>query len=444
VILRYLLAAKPNATLYHRVMSAGSWTLLGYGLNQCMRFGSNLVLTRLLFPEAFGIMAIAQAVLVGTTMLSDVGIEQFIVQNRHGQTRQILDAAYTVQALRGLLIWLVCCVLAIPLSVFYERAELASLLPALSLSALVAGFASVNIAKASRSLKLSAITALDLATTFISLVGMVVLAWLTRSIWSLVAGGLIGSATRTIASHIVIEGERNRFTWNLHAFRAIGRFGRWIFMSTAATFLVGEGNRLMIGSFLGVKELAFYSLAAALVLLPLQIFQQIGSRVLFPAFSEIARDRPERLAKAVKRARFISLVPYCVIGLTFAFLGENLIAILYDQRYAPAGWMLTILALGMFPQAAIVSYGPVLWALGKVRTSAVLVFIQLALQIVAMSAGSYLGGAKGLMLGLGLTLWFLYPFYAAVYARCAIWQPAVDIPFLTAAFMLSLVVLQRV
>jgi O-antigen/teichoic acid export membrane protein len=272
---------------------------------------------------------------------------------------------------------------------------------------------------------------------------MIFLAWLTHSIWSLVAGNLIGSTTRTIASHIVIDGERNRFTWNLSAFHAIGRFGRWIFLSTAATFLVGEGNRLLIGSFLNVKELAFYSLATALVLLPLQVFQQIGSRVLFPAFSELARDRPERLVEAVKRARIVSLVPYGLIGVTFALLGERLIAVLYDQRYAPAGWMLTILALGMFPQAAVVSYGPVLWALGKVRTSALLVFVQLALQITAMATGLYLGGAKGLLLGLGIALWLLYPFYATVFARCAIWQPRVDLPFLAAAFVLCLLVLRH-
>jgi O-antigen/teichoic acid export membrane protein len=147
--------------------------------------------------------------------------------------------------------------------------------------------------------------------------------------------------------------------------------------------------------------------------------------------------------EAVKKARIISLVPYGVIGLTFALLGERLIAVLYDHRYAPAGWMLTILALGMFPQAAIVSYGPVLWAQGKVRTSAILVFVQLTLQIGAMSAGLYLLGAEGLLLGLGLAQWLLYPFYAAVYHRCAIWQPSIDIPFLTAAVMLSMLVLYR-
>jgi O-antigen/teichoic acid export membrane protein len=443
VMFRHLPAGRRSPTLSHRVLSAGGWTLFGYGLNQCMRFGSNLLLTRLLFPEAFGLMAIAQAVLIGTAMLSDVGIEQFIVQNKHGQTRQVVDAAYTVQALRGLAIWLVCCILAIPFSVFYERTELAWLLPALSLSALIGGLASVNIATASRSLKLSTITALEFATTFVSLASMIFLAWLTHSIWSLVVGNLIGSATRTLASHIIVEGERNRFTWNLQAFHAIGSFGRWIFLSTAATFLVGEGNRLLIGSFLDVKELAFYSLATALVLLPLQIFQQIGSRVLFPAFSELTRDRPERLAGAVKRARIISLIPYGAIGLAFALLGERLISVLYDQRYAPAGWMLTILAIGMFPQAAVVSYGPVLWALGKVRTSALLVFVQLALQIIAMSAGLYLGGPKGLLLGLGLASWLLYPFYATVYARSAIWQPRVDLPFLTASFVLSALVLYR-
>jgi O-antigen/teichoic acid export membrane protein len=245
---------------------------------------------------------------------------------------------------------------------------------------------------------------------------------------------------RTISSHLWIQGERNRFAWDTDAFSAIVRFGGWIFISTATTFLVGEGNRLLLGAFLDIKELAFYSLAASLNILPLQVTQQIGNKVLFPAFSELAREDVGRLRKSVWRARMVIFVPFAVAGLAFALFGRELIAILYDDRYKPAGWMLTILALGAFPQAAIISYGPILWAVGQLRTSTALLFIQLALQLACLSLGALLLGSKGLVIGLSLALWLLYPFHAFIFRRLAVWQPSVDIPYLILAFVLSLYV----
>ena len=54
---------------------------------------SNVVLTRLLFPEAFGLMQVVSIVLFGLTMLSDVGIVQAVIQNPRGDEKRFLDTA---------------------------------------------------------------------------------------------------------------------------------------------------------------------------------------------------------------------------------------------------------------------------------------------------------------------------------------------------------------
>ncbi len=49
-------------------------TLGGVGGQQFLRLASNLILTRLMFPEAFGLMALIQTFMVGLQMFSDIGI----------------------------------------------------------------------------------------------------------------------------------------------------------------------------------------------------------------------------------------------------------------------------------------------------------------------------------------------------------------------------------
>ena len=97
----------PSASLRTRAISAGIWMLAGYGLSLCLRLGSNLLMTRLLAPEMFGVMAIAAMVTAILMMLSDLGIGQSIVRSPHGGEPVFLDTAWTVQILRGLGLWLV-------------------------------------------------------------------------------------------------------------------------------------------------------------------------------------------------------------------------------------------------------------------------------------------------------------------------------------------------
>ena len=122
-------------------------------------------------------------------------------------------------------------------------------------------------------------------------------------------------------------------------------------------------------------------------LVPLQFTQLIGSRVLFPAFSEIVRERPERLYTTIQKARLVQILPYLMVNLAFIFLGNRLIGLLYDARYQAVGSMLELLALGALPQSLIVSYGSVLWAKGQIRTSTILLTVQLAIQIAAIVIG---------------------------------------------------------
>src|SRR5450631_2183138 len=70
--------------LRRRVLNAGAWTFVSYGLSLVIRFGSSLLLTRLLVPEMFGVMAMATVVMIGLAMFSDLGLAQSVVRSERG------------------------------------------------------------------------------------------------------------------------------------------------------------------------------------------------------------------------------------------------------------------------------------------------------------------------------------------------------------------------
>ena len=81
------------------------WTTGGYGVSQVLRLATNLIVTRLLTPEAFGLMAIVDTLLIGAQMVSDTGIVQALVQRKDAPDRNLLNTAWTIHALRGLVLF---------------------------------------------------------------------------------------------------------------------------------------------------------------------------------------------------------------------------------------------------------------------------------------------------------------------------------------------------
>ena len=144
--------------LRKRVLSAGFWSLGGYGCSQLLRFGSNLLLTRLLNPKMFGVMAIATMVMVGLAMFSDLGLKPSVVQSRRGNDAAFLNTAWVTQILRGLLLWLLALIASlliyyanqvgmVPTGTVYAEPILPFVVAILSITAVTAGF---EIDKAAR------------------------------------------------------------------------------------------------------------------------------------------------------------------------------------------------------------------------------------------------------------------------------------------------------
>jgi hypothetical protein len=71
--------------LVQRVRQAALSAVIGRTGSQALRLLSNLILTRLLFPEAFGLMAIVTAVMTGLQLFSDLGVGPSVIQNESGE-----------------------------------------------------------------------------------------------------------------------------------------------------------------------------------------------------------------------------------------------------------------------------------------------------------------------------------------------------------------------
>src|SRR5882672_6188997 len=339
----------PAGGLGARVLRAGGWTVAGFALSQAIRFGANLVMTRLLVPEMFGVMAIATMVMYGLALFSDVGLRQSVVQSRRGREAVFLNTAWAIQIARGCVIWAAALAVSlillwanqfVPPASAYADPSLPAVIIVLSASAVIAGFESTKLHEASRGLSLGRITRLDLASQLVGLLGMLAWALVDRSIWALVAGTLAAAAARTRLSHAWLPGEPNRWHWERAAAREILALGRWIFAGSVLGFLVNSADRLILGALLDSTVLGVYAIAFLLFNAVEQVLVKLVGDVSYPALSEVARERPADLRASYYGFHLAVGLPACIAAGVLMMSGERLVAVLYDARYAQAGWML--------------------------------------------------------------------------------------------------------
>jgi O-antigen/teichoic acid export membrane protein len=325
------------------------WLVAGFGLSQAIRLGGNLVLTRILVPELFGVMSLANVFIMGLHLFSDFGLEPGIIRSTRGDEADFLNTAWTMQVIRGAALWFFTLLIAWPVARFYAEPTLQLIIPVIGLGCLVAGFNATAIVTLNKNLQLRTLALMELFVQLVGLACTIALAYVYRNVWAMVTGGLVAAVIKTILSHFLDTNCRNRFALDRAAVKELVSFGKWIFVSTAMMFLATQADRLLLGKLFPLALLGIYSIAVTFAEMPKQIVTHLSSQLVFPLIAQYSHLPRHELRFKILHARRLLLPPLALVVALLVSFGDVLISALYDERYHQAGWMLPLLALGMWP-----------------------------------------------------------------------------------------------
>lgn len=424
-------ASKPRS-LRQRIVSAGSWAMFGYATIQVLRLGSNLIMTRLLAPELFGMMAVTLSIAIVVALLSDVGIRQAVVQSKRGESPEMLGTAYTMQVVRGVLMWLACVVVALVIAqlqrrgVFapdavYASPDLVWVIVVATATLLTNGLNSTKLMLADRALDLKRVALIEIASLVSTIVVMIVLASMWKNIWPLLIGTHVGTLVTLVLSHLWLRGPRDRLRWDRDCAAEIIGIGRWILASSALYVLSSNGDRLMLAAWMTQAQLGFYAIALTLAQAVEMAVGRLTLSVAVPAFAEVMRRDPAELPKVFWKMRTpLDAVALAVSGLLFG-LGQVIVAVLYDPRYHEAGRILQILACALVLTRYGVSASAYI-ALGTAKYLPVINLVKLISLFTLMPLGYHLWGLDGVYWAIALHLVATLPLYYVYNRRHGLWD----------------------
>jgi O-antigen/teichoic acid export membrane protein len=407
-------------SLRARMLRSGAWLVGGNLGSQVLRLASNLVLTRLLLPQDFGLMAAVNTLYFALVMFSDLGVWQSVVKSPHGNEARFLGTAWSVQLARGALLALAVLGMALGLqlgqqaNVFapdtvYADSRLPWMMTVFALCALLQGGESMRLAIAQRQLHGSVMARLELTSQLAALCVTLALAWWMHTAWALLAGTLTGSAVRTLLSHLTMPGAPVRPCWDRSHLQELLGFGKWIVLSSVVGFLAAHGEKLILGATLGLASFGVFAIAGNLLAAAMGVYSTINARVIFPSLSQALREGHE--AELVRVYTRVQQVADLFLGLLTGVLlmaGQWVVWLLYDARYHGAGWMLQWLSLGLLAMRHQV-VEQLMFARGLPVWVTANNILRASLLAIAIPAGHALAAEQGAIAGVVLSQFASWP-----------------------------------
>lgn len=315
------------------------WTGLAQVLGMGIRLASNLVLTRLLAPEAYGLFGTAIAWTMTLAMMTDLGVTPALMRSPEGMQPRYLLTGWSMNLARGVVAMLIVVAMAWPVAAASRTPALFPVLAALSLQCLLPTLQSPGLPRVRRALDYRGLFYLEVGQTVVATLTSVALAWATRSLWAIVGGMFAGSLTAIVISYR-LSPMAPRWTWDRRVVREISRLSRQVFVNTLVMALWMNLDRLLGLRYVSLEQMGCYSVALNLATI-IDSFAGRASDVYFSMLSQ--RVEPEERARWHRKFGTLTaafVMPAMAVAIA---VSPWVVRLLYDPRYAPAAVLLAIL-----------------------------------------------------------------------------------------------------
>ena len=417
-------------TIFSSVIVAG-----GHMTSLLIRFAGNLVLTRLLVPEMFGLMALVQTVIVGANLFSDMGIGQNIINHKKGADPRFQNTVWTCIFIRSFLLSGLIALLAYPAAYFWNNPQLGPMIIVVGLSYSLLSFESTAHWLLTREVQNLRVEVANISAQLLNVGAIIVVAIYWKSVWVLVLATLLNAVVKVFFSYLMLPGHRNWFAWDREAAKDIVRFGVWIFISSGVAFILGYADKVMLGRMITAAELGVYSIAYGLASMGIQVINKLANNTLFPVYSRLAEQGAEVLRYNIFRIRAglfaFTLPAVCLL----AVFGDQVIRVLYTEAYHEAGWMLKLMAIGVVGMVVNQSMTGVLLAKRDSKRYMIMQSVRAILYVGSMLIGAWYGGLYGLIMGMILAQIGEYPVVVWAIRPHKVWIPALDISAIVISFL---------
>ncbi len=361
-----------------------SWMGLLRGSTRAVTFVRLAILARILTPMEFGAFGVATLVLSFLEILTETGINIFLIQQKD-DIKKYLSSAWIVSIARGCLIAIIILVSAPFIADFFNSPQSYLVIVLIAFVPFIRGFINPAIINIQKEIQFQKEFYLRAILFVIDATIAVIAALITRSAESL-AYGLIASAIVEVILSFVLFRPFPHLSFEMWKIKHIIKKGWWVSLTGIFSYFSENGDNVVVGKILGTTSLGFYQVAYKFSTLPISEITDVVNKVVFPVYTKFSEDK-ERLAKAFTKVTVSSSVMALILG-TFIFVfTEQIIEVALGQNWLATVPVVKVLIFYGVLRTIFGNFAPLFLSLGRQDIVAKMTFFRvvvLALSIIPL------------------------------------------------------------
>ena len=399
-----------------RTASASAALLGAKFFHKLIDLGLILILARILVPEDFAIVAMAMIFIQFTESILDIPVTQALIRAPEVPD-SMLDTAFTLSLLRGLLLMLLVLGFA-PIAIHvFEEPRLGPLMLFLALSPAIRGLVNPKLVMYARKLNYFPEAIIDVVAKVLTTFVAIPIALWTGSYWSLAVMAVM-SAFAVMAGSYIFAPYRPRFS--LKDWSTFSDMISWTTLSQIFVAANWQVDIFVLGRSVADAVVGKYSMSQTLAGAPFQVFVVPVMRPFVATFAELREITAIRGGYLTASSSvFTAVAPLLALVI---ILAGPIVTLLFNDAWADASLFLAVLALSGIIQLPAQPVPSVALALDRTRYNALQAFIGFSVKVPLLFFGLKYYGIPGFLAGqvIGVTAWTI--------AGCFVIRHLIDLP----------------
>lgn len=348
------------------------------------------ILSRKLEPEEFGLVALAGVLIQFLTFLGSQGINEYIIYDPVEYKRdERINGAYWLDIFIGLITFLVSIALIPFFTSFYPFEQLALITFLMALKFPFDAISRVPDALFKKELNFKPIEIRDFAIQLGVAIGGVVMALTGFGVWSLVIPSVLASPIRAIVI-FKLSSWRPKINLGISYWKEIFNYSKNVIGSTLTSFIISQGDTLLIGKLLGPTLLGIYNLAWRSSNLVSRSLMQVSHKLTLPTLAKSSGNIVKLAISLKKILRIIAVASFPpLMGLIV--VADVFIIVLYGDKWLGAILPLRILLIYAMRFTVSTPIGAVFKAIGKPQINFKIGLIVVPFYLLSIYIGSDYG-----------------------------------------------------
>lgn len=361
-------------------------------LSRAVDFSAMLILSRLLTPGDFGLVALAMTIITILEAVFELPLSQALVQLPKILPHH-LHTAFTINLMRGTTLCIFSICFSVPFSQWYGHSELIALIQVLCLAPAVRGLQNPRLAEYAKALNFKYEFYFELIGKGLAFLTGTIVAYSTNSYWAIALFTVMAPLWTTLFGYVVLP-YRPRLSFQ--DWQIFVHFLSWISLSQVAMAINFQCEQILLGKLMPTATLGLFTTANNVAYIPLSALFAPLLRPLLSAFT-VMREDLERLRESYQNAASAVVVVGLPLLVGQALVAKSLVIVFLGPRWVSAAHILEWLSLSIIPYLFGIVLTPLGMAMGQTRHIALRNLVQVLVKLPLVVIGGIQYGIGGIV-----------------------------------------------